>query len=162
MLALELTEARAILEKFKPDVKKGADGKVPCAELTISCPCDNPGVLAFFSPDLREILFSAEAADLAGGPQLRDPDMVFPIQRAEEMGGATFQIHLGIGEPVTFEDSAIGNFLISPVSGGAVILAFRVKCQPTEKQAGQLYMLQEQPITISVSPSELATMPEAA
>ena len=161
MLQFELTAANATLEEFKPKMKKDEGGKIPCAELVFSVPLDAE-VLAFFSPKLRDFIFNEDSLDLAGGMPLRDPYMSLPMHREEEMGGADVKVGFGLKQVLAFESVSLDEFSLTPMAGSVVIVKFRVKCQPTESQAGALYMLQEQPITLTVSPPDSESMLEAA
>lgn len=153
MLALELTKVTGTFEHFNPRTEKDGPDKVPAADLRISCPM-SADVLAHFRPDLKQTLFVAEK-DLAGEVlRVRDPHMVYPIQRDEEMTGATVLIDFGIGAPMVFSDAKVNQFRLSPADGGTVYVVFRVQCRPTEEQAGKLYILQEKGITLSIEPAE--------
>lgn len=163
MLELELEKQHAVLEGFAPKTKKFGGGKVPCAALTISCTL-NADVLANFSPTLKSMLFDEKGIrDLAGDTMpLRDPRMVYPLDREEEMSGATVKIGFGIGDPMHFPEVVVKDFQITPMPGGFVILGFKLHCAPTEIQAGRLYTMQEQPIDITLEPMDPPVMREAA
>ena len=155
MFSLELTNANATLDNFNSRTEKIGPDKVPAADLRITCPSDS-AVLANFSPSLRSFIFDLNGPkDLADGVSIRDPHMVFPLARDEEMTGATVQIAYGVGKPIEFTDCRINSFRITPMEGGTVVLTFRVQCRPDEKQAGKLYTLQEQAITLTLTPAEL-------
>lgn len=161
MLRLEITNQLGTFENFNPRTEKDGPEKVPAADLKISCPMD-AGVLAHFRADLKNMLFTSEK-DLAGPVmRVRDPHMVYPISRDEEMTGATVLIDFGIGAPMRFEDAKVNTFRLTPMDGGSVIVGFRVQCRPTEEQAGKLYTLQEKGITITVEPGELPEVKAAA
>jgi hypothetical protein len=161
MLRLELTGATATLQNFNPRVEKKGIEKVPATDLRISTaqPSD---ILAFFAPTLKAHLFNADGPrDLADGLPLRDPHMVYPLKRDEEMFGATVSIEYGVNKPLVFDDAKLKDFQLTPMEGGTVVLTFTVQCKPdAEKQIPKLYALQEQGITISVEPAELPTMQE--
>lgn len=162
MLEFELEGATATLENFNPRVEKAGPEKVPAADLKISC-ARSADVLAHFEPTLKAFLFNDKGPrDLADGLPLRDPHMVFPLARDEEMTGATVKIDFGIGEPMVFADAKVNQFRLTPQEGGSVIVGFRVQCKPNELQAGKLYTMQEKGITISVEPAELPEMEDAA
>lgn len=158
MFNLELEGVSATLENFNTRTEKVGDNKVPAADLKISCPRD-AGVLVYFSPTLRSMLFDEKGPkDLADGVELRDPHMVYPLQRDEELVGAEVDIDFGIGQPMKFTDCKVNGFRLTPYAGGSVIVGFRVQCRPDEKQAGKLYTLQEQGITITVRPPQQQEM----
>lgn len=161
MLQLEFTKVTATLENLNCRTEKIGPDKVPAADLKVSL-SGSADVLAFFSPTLKALLFDA-AQDLAGETmRLRDSHMVYPLQRDEEMSGASVMIDFGLGDPMTFPDAKVNQFRITPVDGGSVTLGFRVQCKPDEKQIGVLYTMQERGITFTLTPAELPTMAEAA
>lgn len=153
MLRLEIDNKPGTLEDVNPKTRKDAGGKTPCVELTLSVPMDRE-VLASFAPDLDEWLFAPDSIDLAGGVPLRDPNMVLPIERKEEMGGATLKLGVGVGKPITFTDVQTDSYRLTPVSGGIVIVGFRARMLYTEAQAGKLCFLLEQPVDVTLEPPE--------
>lgn len=161
MLKLELDKVLGTFENFNPRVEKDGNDKVPAADLKISCNM-TADVLAHFRSDLKHTLFVSEK-DLAGETlRVRDPHMVYPIQRDEEMTGAKVSIDFGISEPMVFEGARINQFRLTPMDGGTVVVGFRVQCRPDEEQAGKLYTMQEKGITIALEPIEPPKMAEAA
>lgn len=160
MLDFALENKPATLEDFKPRTEKFGGSKQPATDLLISCPLD-ADILAVFEPTLKSFLFSEDGLDLAGGMPLRDANAVYPLERAEEMTGAEVKIGYGLGEMI-FQDAKVNQFRLTPMPGGAVVVGFRVQCKPSEQQAGKLYLLQEQPITITVEPMELPVLKAAA
>jgi hypothetical protein len=155
MLEFRLSKAPATLENFNSRTEKSGPDKIPAADLKVSCP-QPADTLQFFSPTLKSMLFDEKAPkDLAEGMPLRDPHMVYPLARDEEMTGATVEIDYGVGEPMVFQDCKVNSFRLTPWAGGTVIIGFRVQCRPDEKQAGRLFMLQELAITVTVTPPEL-------
>lgn len=161
MLDFALSKATATLENFNTRTEKSGPDKVPAADLKISC-VRSADILAHFSPTLKAMLFNEDGPrDLAEGMQLRDPHMVYPLARDEEMTGATVSIDYGVSKPMEFADAKVNQFRITPMEGGSVIVGFRVQCKPDEKQAGKLYMLQEQGITLTIVPAALPEMKAA-
>lgn len=162
MMQLELDNATATLESVNLRTEKCGPDKVPAADLKITAP-QTADVLAHFSPTLKNFLFHTEGTlDLAGGFELRDRHMVFPLARDEEMTGATVRIGYGPGEPMAFEDAKVNAFKLTPMEGGSVIVGFRVQCRPTPDQVAKLYTLQETGIELSLEPAELPSLPDAA
>ncbi len=158
MMQLELRGANATLESINLRTEKCGPDKVPAADLKISC-AQGADVLAHFSPTLKAFLFHTEGTlDLAGGYELRDRHLCYPLSRDEEMTGATVEIGYGPGEPMAFDDSKVNAFKLTPINGGSVIVGFRVQCRPTPEQVARLYQLQETGIELSVIPAELPTM----
>lgn len=163
MLRLELAGVTATLQNFNPRVEKKGTDKVPATDLKIST-AQSPDVLAFFAPALKAHLFNESGPrDLADGLPLRDPHMVYPLKRDEEMLNAKVSIEYGVNKPLVFDDAKLKDFQLTPLQGGTVIVTFTVQCHPdAETQVPKLYVLQEQGITLSVEPAELPTMQEAA
>lgn len=152
MFEFALEGAAATLENVNFRTEKMGEDKVPAADLKISCARD-AGILAYFSPTLKHMLFDESAPkDLAEGMQLRDRHLVFPLSRDEEIIGATVTIDFGIKSPMVFTDCKVNQFRLTAYNGGSVMVGFRVQCKPDEKQAGKLYTLMEQGITITVEP----------
>lgn len=158
MFDVELVNVSATLQNFNPRTEKIGTDRIPAADLEISCARD-AGILAAFSPTLKHMLFDEGAPrDLAEGIQLRDKHMVYPLSRDEEIVGATVTIDFGIKSPMVFSDCKVNKFRLTPYDGGSVIVAFRVQCKPDEKQAGKLYTLQDQPITLTITPPTASEM----
>lgn len=160
MLTLELDKASAVLENLNPRTEKHGNEKVPAATLKIST-SKGADLLAFFEPTLRDTLF-IEKPDLAGGVlEVRYPHIGYPLTLDGEMTGAKVAIEYGVKAPMEFDECKIDDFKITPQDGGSVIFSFRVHCKPDEKQIGKLYLLQEQGITVSVTPAELPEMDQS-
>lgn len=51
-------------------------------------------------------------------------------------------------------DTTVDGFVIEPMDGGSVVLSFRVKCNPDEKQVGKLSTLMGGQIEFSLVPPE--------
>jgi hypothetical protein len=150
MLELELDNAKATLEGggWKP----GKEDQ-PFLYLNLSVAAD-ADVLAFFSPDLKNFYYNENATkDLAGGLPLRDPDMVFPHKRREEMTGATLTIKHGLGEMI-FTDAVLDEFELTPMINSTVVVAFRAKVFPQEGHVGKLFFLQKREVSLTVEPME--------
>ena len=163
MLEFRLKEVTATLENVNLRTEKNGQDKAPAADLKISCAM-GVEVLAFFSADLEGFIFNKNGPrDLADGLPLRDPHLVFPLVRDEEMDGATVKVGYGVGDPMAFPDSKVNTFRISGMNGGTVVVSFRVQCKPDAfKDVPHLYLLQEKGITIWVEPPELPKMKDAA
>jgi len=160
MLRLELDKATATLENVNLRMEKAGDEKIPAADLKLSAP-QPADVLAHFSPTLKNFLFHTEGTlDLAGGFELRDPHLGYPLSRDEEMTGATVRIGYGVGEPMIFQDAKVNGFRLTPHNGGTVVVGFRVQCRPTPEQVAKLYTLQETGVELWLEPAELPTMGE--
>jgi len=67
--------------------------------------------------------------------------------------GAQFTIHYGTGKhDIEFSDTTIDGFEFEPMDGGSVVVTFRVKCSPNEKQGGQLFTLMGNEIEFTLTP----------
>lgn len=152
---LELDAVPATLEEVKIKTRRDADGKVSCAELVVSSALESQ-VLDFFDPTLRAWLFDESRHDPMGGHPVRDTNMMFPLRRGEEMGGAIVKVGFGLKSVIELPYSTLDEFRITPQAGSGVVLVCRIRCQPSKAQIGDLYMLIEQPITLSVQPSQMA------
>lgn len=161
MLELELETAKATLEDFDPKTGKVGGVRERFALLKVSVDV-TAEILAHFESTLKDRLFVLDE-DLAGGVlKVRDSGEVFPMARSEQMFRATVKIDYGIGQPMHFPEADLDEFKIWPVDGGGVILYARIKVKPDEGQAGRLYMLQGEAITLTVEPAVLPAMKEAA
>jgi hypothetical protein len=90
--------------------KAGAGGKdkTPACDLRIST-AQSPDVLAFFEPTLKQHLFNdAGPRDLADGLPLRDPHLVYPLKRDEEMTGVRVSIDYGVSERIAIAGALSG------------------------------------------------------
>lgn len=163
MLRLALTAATATLVNFNPSTEKSGQDDIPFSALRISVAM-GAEVLNYFAPGLKDFLFNEHAPrDLAEGLALRDPHMVFPLKRDEEMDNVFVSIDYGVDKPIALPESKLKDFQLTPNAGGTVVVAFTVICKPdAEKHVPKLYVLQRRGITITVTPAELATMAEAA
>ena len=158
MIRLELNNTVATFDNYNPRTEKNGPDRVPACDLNFSI-VQSADVLAFFSPTLKSHLFDTEGPkDLADGMRLRYPDMGYPLHHDGEMTGVRFEIDSGIKGPMVFPDSKITKFRYTPMEGGSVIVEFQVQCKPDEKQAGKLYTLQAQNLTVSLIPADLPEM----
>lgn len=159
MFQFTLTNAPATLENFNPHTEQNGPEKVPATDLTIKVVC-SAEQLKYFEASLDSMLFDMTAPrDLADGMPLRDPHMVYPLHRDEEMTGAVAKIGWGVGDPMQFGEAKLNKFKLEPMAGGSVIIIFHLHIKPDMTQAGQLYMLQARVIDLSIVPPELPTLP---
>lgn len=162
MFELPLTEATATLENLNARMEKAGADKIPAADLKLSV-AQSADVLAHFSPELKGFLFDESGPrDLAEGMRLRQAHLDYPIGLDHEMTGATVKIEYGVGKPLEFTECKVNQFRITPMDGGSVVVGFRVQCRPDEKQIGKLYLLQEQGVTLTLTPMELPAIGEKA
>lgn len=160
LIRLALSSVLANFDNFNIRTEKAGDKDVPAADFKfeIAQPAD---ILNVFSPDLKKTLFQEGTIDLANGLPLRYTDLVYPLKFDQEMTGAKLQIDVGVGDPMKFDDCKVGEFRLTPMEGGSVIMVLRVQCKPTAAQVGTLYELQKHKLTISIVPPELPVMQEA-
>lgn len=171
MLALKLDKITATFLHFNARTEVSGNDVIPAADLKISTFLPAT-VLDSFRPDLKDMLFKADKLEgtlFAGdddiakqGLLMRDPHMVYPMERDEEMTGATFAIDFGIGDPMVFADAKVNGFKLTPRDGGSVVVEFRVQCRPDQDQGGKLYWLQKKGITFALTPAEPPEMAKAA
>jgi hypothetical protein len=161
MLRLALNNIPAMLNNFNPRAERNGEELRPAGDISLTANLSADD-LVYFSPTLKSFLFDPNAPrDLADGSPLRYPAL--GVQHwAEEMTGAKFELHVGVGAPVTFKDARINKFVIEPVSGGSVRLSFRVQIHPDETQAGRLSGLIQSEVEISLTPAELPVLGDGA
>lgn len=150
---------------FNPRPEKHGPESVPGADLKISMTVSND-VLSEFHPTLKSMLFrepnpgEEDLVDKAatGEPELnrlRFGNNVNSIRWASKIVGAEFTIHYGIGKSdIVLTDTTVDGWEIEPMDGGSVVITFRVKCSPNEKQGGQLFTLMGGEIEFSLVPPE--------
>jgi hypothetical protein len=160
MLRLELTNVPAFLANFNPRAEKNGEETRPAADLALQVNIAASDVLPYFAPTLNHFLFDEKGTrDLADGLPRRFTALP-SIHWDDEMTGATFSLHHGVGKPIVFEDAKVNKFVIEPVDGGSIKLSLRVQVHPDEKQAGKLSQLIQSDVEISLQPGELPTMGE--
>lgn len=162
MFQFDVKNTKAMIEGFDPDTKKEASGGlVPIAKLKLSMRLQSES-LKFLGGELEEHYFNPDATcDLAMGLQLRDSNEVFPHKRGETMAGATAQIDYGLGT-MHFVDAIVQDVTIHPMAGGMVIWRFTLEVRPDEVQAGKIFFLQKQEVTVGIQPAELKQLGLAA
>lgn len=162
MLQLEFDKTDVKLLNFNPRAELHGEDKKLAADLKIEAGV-TADVLAEFHPSLRAFLFNKDSLDLAEGEAMRFSRLGLPLTWDDEMTGAKFSIHYGVGssKPLVLGDVTVNQFRIEPRNGGSVLLTLRVQCHPTPKQAGDLADLIGSTINISLEPMELAEIGEA-
>ena len=164
MFAFELSEVEATLEHLNTRTENSRPDDVPATTLRLNVK-QSADVLSFFTPELKGNLFDFNAGSDLGGDlpaRMKDPHMVYPIARDEEMTGATLTIDHGVKSKMVLADCVIKDFRITPYEGGTVALTFNVNCHPDAwKDLPALYLKQKQAITVTIEPAELPEMKAA-
>lgn len=171
MLELKLDKIDAMYTHFNGRTEREGDKDIPAADLKVTAYLPAT-VLEQFRTGLKDMLFKHDTLEgtlFAGdedvakqGLVVRDPHMVYPLERDEEMTGATVSIDFGIGDPMVFGGVKVNSFKLTPRDGGSVVVDFRVQCRPDQDQGGKLYWLQKRSITFSLTPMEPPKLAEAA
>lgn len=160
MLRLEMKDRSATLDDFNPRVEMDGEDEIPAADIKVTFRMQS-SELEVFSKTLPTEFFNKNSLDLAGDVMVvRDPHIVYPQKRNDEMVGATFLMDFGLGKPMTFADAGVNKFELTPLDGGFADVTCRVQCRPDEMQGGRLYWMQHKHVTIGFIPPELPTMPE--
>lgn len=157
LFELELDKVEAILKSL--DTKVDKKGPFMVLGLSVATTKD---VLAFFRPELPDETFM-EVPDLVGGALVvKDEGVVYPQKRDASMYGATMEIAHGVGAPMAFVEILAEKFQFTPNPGGNVILAFDVIVRGHEQHVSTLYRLQDQQVTVSITPAVPPEMKAAA
>jgi hypothetical protein len=170
MFALEKQEC--ILENFNPRREIHGEDPQPASDLKLVANLD-AGELALFHPTLRSFLFwkaEDDGPDMVNAqldtPNVRFPKLKTPLRWDDEVVGAYMTIEHGLGgkSDLNFEQCKVNNFDIEPAEGGRFTLTVRVQCHPGEREAGKLYLLQGEKITVTLTPpeSDQAQIPDKA
>ena len=150
---------------FNPRPEKHGPESVPGADLKISMTVSND-VLSEFHPTLKSMLFrdpnpgEEDLVDKAatGAPELnrlRFGNKIGSVRWHHEIVGADLTIHYGTGKSdIELSDVTVDGFVLEPMDGGSVVITFRAKCNPNEKQGGQLFTLMGGEIEFSLAPPE--------
>ncbi|MDS1141753.1 hypothetical protein RE432_15030 [Pusillimonas sp. SM2304] len=162
------TEQSANMHYLSRSEKHGPE-RVPAATLTLKYHSPND-VLSEFSPDLKASLYrrphegESDMADSADTrlddpnylPRLKFPNMTNVIQINKVIAGAAVTVHYGLRgkSDIVLDDCKVHGFKFDPQDGGTVIVTLNVDCSPSPEQAGYLHSLQDQEVTISISPPQ--------
>jgi len=151
---------------FNPRPEKHGPDTVPGADLKITMTVSND-LLAEFHPTLKSMLFrepNPDEQDLVEKAVVGERDLtrlrfgnhVNAIRWASEIVGADLTIHYGTGgkSDIELTDVTVDGFVFEPMDGGSVVVTFRVKCSPNEKQGGQLFTLMGGEIEFTLAPPE--------
>ena len=126
--------------------------------------------LAMLHPNLRQSLYTksdaigidkdADILTVLRFPQLKT------IRWEYEQVGSEFTIHYGIKDDGGIEqgDCEVDKLKFTPMEGAIVEFRFRVRCRPTEQQAGKIYEMIKTDLVCSLTPpaqKELALQKQA-
>jgi len=171
MITFELDRQGAQLQHVNPRSEVRGKDRVACADLKIAF-TTGADVLAEFDPSLRAMLFRAPDANDSQAELLEGDDALaklrFPklgaLHWSDAIIGGTVTVHFGASgkADVVLGGCTIDRFTFTPKDGGSVEIAFRVRCEPDEKQFGKLCSLVQNEIEISVEPPAEDAMQEAA
>jgi len=143
-MPIEFTEQAAKLTATETDKKVvGVQNPDPIAQLDIEMNVES-AQLAMFSPTLRSMLFHLSGAvqhDLADqahdAPDVRFPELKYPLKWEHKMEDAIFTIHRGLGgkSDLVFDKAVVKHFGLTPKQGGTVAIHFRVRSTTPNKAA---------------------------
>lgn len=166
-MRFELDKQKSELTNLNVRVERAGEDPQPATDLHFLINIDN-GDMAMFAPALRSCLWHKDGSAAQGDavnaqhemPYLRFPKMK-PFEWDDEIVGADVTIAHGLGgeSDLKFPLCKIGKFSIDPQEGGRCMIGFRVQCHPDEKQAGKLYLLQQQKVDITVVPPDVDDKP---
>ena len=153
-----LTDETCTLAHFNSRTEKHGERRQPACDLKIALTGPNT-LLALLDPLLRSTLFKSPPAVDANQlfeaepplTELRFPKLA-PVKWDLELKGRDVEIQYGIDERSAIKIACcnIDGFVVTPMEGGSVELSFRIAGHPTEADAGKLYGLQQQEITLTI------------
>lgn len=165
---IELKEQDAILSKYNPRPELHGQDPTSAADVRVTFNAASAAILPMLDPELRGFLFHKhgtkqhDLADVtADAPDLRFPKLQAgngkaggKYEWALALDGASLTIHRGIGgkSDIVLPGKVRKPIVISPQQGGTVIVSLQVQCHPDAEQAGALYTLMSQKITVSFAP----------
>jgi hypothetical protein len=163
-----LDQATVKLVDFKPKSVQSGDERGSRLDLGFT-QSTTAADLADFHPNLRGSFFKKGAAD--GDVLDRDKgeanSLRFPQIKSvawdHKQVGCEFTIHFGIGgSDIVITECEVDNFAFEFAEGGQVEIGFRVRCRPTEEQAGHLFGVIATDIEVSLSPPAQKSLELAA
>lgn len=161
-----LTRATCTLANFNTRTELHGKKREPAADLKITMTGPN-SLLELFDSDLRAALFKAPEAPAPSNVEqlfetppeialtlLRFPKLA-PVKWEHEIKGRDIVIAWGIDDTTEIELGLcdIDGFVATPIEGGSCEIGFRIACHPDEEDAGKLYGLQQQEITLTIKPA---------
>lgn len=161
-----LTEQTATLKNWNARAELNGEKRVPASDMIVGVAM-NSAVLSEFDSALRHAIYraphpgEADLAEQGGEPdeptRLRFPKMKNSIKWEHQIIGATVTVHYGTqreGSNIVLGECKVDTFVFDPHEGGTVHVGFRIQCHPSAEQAGKLYELNGQEITLSIAPPE--------
>lgn len=161
---IELEQQDATLLNYNPRTELHGQDPTPAADVRFAFNAASGDVLPMLDPTLRSFLFfksGTKQHDLASqgheAPDLRFPKLAKPLAWSVTLEEAELTIHRGLGgiSDLVFTLAKVKKpLLIAPQQGGTVVVEIQVQCYPDEKQAGALFTLMGQKISVSFKPGK--------
>ncbi len=160
-----LNQQTATLKNWNARAELNGEKRVPASDMIVGFSAPST-VLIEFDPALRSALYrephpgeadlAEQGSDPAEPTRLRFPKMKNSIKWEHQIVGATVTVHYGTGGPsdIVLGECKVDSFVFDPQDGGTVHVGLRIQCHPNADQAGKLYELNGQEITISVEPPQ--------
>lgn len=168
-----LSDQTCTLAHFNVRTELHGEDRKPAADL--KCVLKGPNsLLELFDPELREAIYKSPPA--RGADELFEAEPPLNVLRFPSLGairwdkpevGRDVVIEWGIDDEsaMRFALATVDHFRIVAKQGGTIELTFRVRCYPTAEDAGKLFELQQQELTITVkepAQGSLALVPPPA
>lgn len=154
---------------FTSRTNKHGNERVPAATLTLIFRTSND-VLSEFNPELKASLYrrphndEGDMADKADTrlddpgylPCLKYPNMQNKVALNDKIVGAAVTVHHGIGgkSDLLLDECTVDKFQFDPQEGGTVVVQLNVACTPSQAQAGELHMKQDQDVVVTITPPD--------
>jgi len=155
-MRLTLSRHQCTFAHFNARSELNGDERVPAADLKIQTTIPNT-LLDGFHPELCAALYLFDGAqdDLPNIEQARKVRRFHDLAAFPWGGsivGARVTLHIGVtgDQDVELVECTIDKFVIEALEGGSVKIAFRIKCEPSEHDAGKLYTLSQKLIELSI------------
>lgn len=159
----ELAEQAAKFTNLNTTPELHGEKPEPAADLKFALNMASSSVLPMFDPTLRGMLFCRHgqvqhdlADESADVPDLRFPKLALPLKWDLQFDADELRIHIGTGgkSDVMFPNAKVSDFQLSPQQGGTVIVTFKARVHPDEKQFGKIAMLMGSDVAISLSQAD--------
>lgn len=173
----DLSRQTGQLTNLNLRAEKHGDENVSGADIKVSIKVSNDMLSEFHStlksafyrapePGEMDMVDAAEAEDRELPlSRLKFGSKVSALKWAEELLNVTTTVHYGTGgkSDIVLDDTTVDGFVFEFFDGGTVMITFRIKCVPDEKQIGKLASLIGNEIEFSLDQEEDAmAMGEAA
>lgn len=165
-MKLEFAAVKMLLANVNARSEVHGEDREPAGDIKLEC--DRPNdILANFHPALKSLLFyyedgrqrdlvdDAKKAEPGFAPDLRMPNLEYPVKWGEEMAGAHCELAIpGTKSVIILDPVKVNNFSIEPREGGTVSLSFRVQAHPDEKAFGKLCSLIQTEVEVTLTAAE--------